>query len=135
MSYLLESYTQAVCDTEGTSMLVQLRPEHGINLRGAPYDLVAKYFVNSLLVLMTRLRRACAFASSGSRCSLICLKWMDSRPNKILDIYLRTCTLCFIYLNINLIRVRRFSELNNSINVVETSINLFKHQIPQNGTF
>ena len=33
-------------------MLVQLGPEHEINLRGAPYELVPGYFVN-LLVLMT----------------------------------------------------------------------------------
>ena len=36
-------------------MLVQL----GLNLRGAPYELVPEYFVNSLLVFMTRPRRAC----------------------------------------------------------------------------
>ena len=64
MSYLLELDTQAACDTEGTSMLVQLGPEHKINLRGAPYELVAEYFVNSQLVLTTRPRRACAFAQS-----------------------------------------------------------------------
>ena len=29
------------------------RTEHEINLRGAPYELVPGYFVNSLLVLMT----------------------------------------------------------------------------------
>ena len=34
-------------------MLVQLRPVHEINLRGALYELVPGYFVNSLLVLMT----------------------------------------------------------------------------------
>ena len=34
-------------------MLVQLGPVHEINLRGAPFDLVPGYFVNSLLVLMT----------------------------------------------------------------------------------
>ena len=33
-------------------MLVQLGPVHEINLRGAPYELVPEYFVNSLLVLM-----------------------------------------------------------------------------------
>ena len=53
-----------MCDTEGTSMLVQLGAEHEINLCGAPYELVPEYFVNSLLVLMTRPRRACAFAQS-----------------------------------------------------------------------
>ena len=47
-----------MCDMEGTSMLVQLGPEHEINMRGAPYELVPEYFVNSLLVLMTRHRRA-----------------------------------------------------------------------------
>ena len=34
-------------------MLVQLRPEHEINLRSAPYELVPGYFINRLLVLMT----------------------------------------------------------------------------------
>ena len=42
-----------MCDTEGTSMLVQLGPKHEFNLCGAPYELVPGYFVNSLLVLMT----------------------------------------------------------------------------------
>ena len=51
--YLLESDTQVACDTEGTSMLVQLGPDHEIYLGGAPYELVPGYFVNSLLVLMT----------------------------------------------------------------------------------
>ena len=46
-------HTQAACDTEGTSMLVQLGPVHEINLGGAPYELAPGYFVNSLLVLMT----------------------------------------------------------------------------------
>ena len=64
MSYLLESDTRAACDMKDTSMLVQIGPEHEINLRGAPYELVPEYFVNSLLVLMTRPRRACAFAQS-----------------------------------------------------------------------
>ena len=41
-------------------MLVQL----GLNLRGAPCELVPEYFVNSLLLFMTRPRRACAFAQS-----------------------------------------------------------------------
>ena len=54
MSYLLKSDTQAACDMEGTSMLVQLGPEHEINLRCAPYELVPEYFINSLLVLKTR---------------------------------------------------------------------------------
>ena len=62
--YLLELDTQAACDTKGTYVLVQLGPEHEINLRGAPYELVPGYFVNSLLVLdrcdQQRLRRACA---------------------------------------------------------------------------
>ena len=40
------------------------RTRHEINLRGASYKLVPEYFVNSLLVLMTRPRRACAFAQS-----------------------------------------------------------------------
>ena len=40
------------------------RTRHEINLRGASYKLVPEYFANSLLVLMTRLRRACAFAQS-----------------------------------------------------------------------
>ena len=44
--------TQAACDREGTSVLVQLGPEHEINLRGAPYELTPGYFVNSLLVHM-----------------------------------------------------------------------------------
>ena len=34
-------------------MLVQLGPEHEINLHGTPYELIPGYFVNSLLVLMT----------------------------------------------------------------------------------
>ena len=33
-------FTQAACDTEGTSMFVQLGPEHEINLPGGPYELV-----------------------------------------------------------------------------------------------
>ena len=86
-------HTQVACDTEGTSMLVQLRPVHEINLRGAPYELVPRYFVNSLLVLMTcdqrRLRRACsAFAQSRQGLTAHEHKvW--SGPNKILDIYVR----------------------------------------------
>ena len=40
------------------------RARHEINLRGASYKLVPECFVNSLLVLMTRPRRACAFAQS-----------------------------------------------------------------------
>ena len=56
--------TQAACQTEGTSMLVHLGPDHEINLRGAPYELVPVSFVNSLLVLQRRLRRACAFVQS-----------------------------------------------------------------------
>ena len=52
-------------------MLVQLGPEHEINLRGAPYELIPGYFVNSLLILdrcdQLRLRRACAFAQSHQR--------------------------------------------------------------------
>ena len=46
-------HAQTACNMEGTSMHVQLGPEHEINLRGAPYKLVPGYFVNSLLVLMT----------------------------------------------------------------------------------
>ena len=34
-------------------MLVQLGPEHEINLRSAPYELAPGHFVNRLLVLMT----------------------------------------------------------------------------------
>ena len=34
-------------------MLVQLGPEHEINLRSVPYELVPGYFIKSLLVLMT----------------------------------------------------------------------------------
>ena len=49
-----------MCDTESTYMFVQL----GLNLRGAPYELVPESFLNSLLVFMTRPRRACAFAQS-----------------------------------------------------------------------
>ena len=49
-------HVQAMCDTEGTSIILILcalflktaGPEHEINLRGAPYDLV-----KTLLVLMT----------------------------------------------------------------------------------
>ena len=37
--------THAMCYTEGTSMLVQLGPEHEINLRSAPYELVPGSFV------------------------------------------------------------------------------------------
>ena len=33
--------------------LFTIEPEHEINLRGAPYELVPGYFVNSLLVLTT----------------------------------------------------------------------------------
>ena len=67
--YLLELDTQAACDTEGTSVLVQLRPEHEINLRGAPYELVPGYFVNSLLVLAKVKESMCVCAISlASRC-------------------------------------------------------------------
>ena len=45
-------------------MLVQLGPEHEINLRGASYELVPDYFINSLLLLMTRPSRAYAFVQS-----------------------------------------------------------------------
>ena len=44
-------YAKAACDTEDTSIILretQLGPEHDINLRGAPYELV-----KTLLVLMT----------------------------------------------------------------------------------
>ena len=34
-------------------ILSPIEPEHEINLRGAPYELVPGYFVNSLLVLTT----------------------------------------------------------------------------------
>ena len=34
-------------------ILFPIEPEHEINLRGAPYELVPGYFVNSLLVLTT----------------------------------------------------------------------------------
>ena len=40
------------------------RIRHEINLRGALYKLAPEYFVNSLLVFMTRPRRAYAFAQS-----------------------------------------------------------------------
>ena len=40
------------------------RTRHEINLRDASHKLVPEYFVNSLLVLMTRPGRACAFAQS-----------------------------------------------------------------------
>ena len=51
-------------------ILFTIEPEHEINLRGAPYELVPGYFVNSLLVYtydicdQRRPRRACAFAQS-----------------------------------------------------------------------
>ena len=61
--YLLELDTQAACDTKGTSVLVQLVPEHEINLGGAPYELVPGYFVNSLLVL-AKAQESIAFAQS-----------------------------------------------------------------------
>ena len=34
-------------------ILFSIEPEHEINLRGAPYELVPGYFINSLLVLTT----------------------------------------------------------------------------------
>ena len=34
-------------------ILFPIEPEHEINLRGAPYELVPGYFINSLLVLTT----------------------------------------------------------------------------------
>ena len=34
-------------------ILFTIEPEHEINLRGAPYELIPGYFVNSLLVLTT----------------------------------------------------------------------------------
>ena len=36
---------------KGNFILFTIEPEHEINLRGAPYELVPGYFVNSLLVL------------------------------------------------------------------------------------
>ena len=45
--------TQADATRKGTPMLVQLTPEHEINLRCAPYELVPGFLVNSLPVLMT----------------------------------------------------------------------------------
>ena len=56
--------TQAACNTEGTSMLVQLEPGNEINLGAAPNELVPWYFVNSLLCDQLRSRRACSFAQS-----------------------------------------------------------------------
>ena len=45
-------------------MHAQLGSEYEINFRGAPYELVPEYLINSLLVLMTRPRKACAFEQS-----------------------------------------------------------------------
>ena len=45
---LQNSNTQIDC-----FILFIIEPEHEINLRGAPYELVSGYFVNSLLVLTT----------------------------------------------------------------------------------
>ena len=38
-------------------ILFPIEPEHEINLRGAPYELVPGYYVNSLLVLTTYVTR------------------------------------------------------------------------------
>ena len=62
----------------GKFILFTIEPEHEINLRGARYELVPGYFVNSLLVLTTYVIRegpgepmmcVCAI-SQGSRCLL-----------------------------------------------------------------
>ena len=69
-------------------MLVQLGPEHEINLHGAPYELVPGYYVNSLLVLMTDV----ISEGSGEHVrlrNLARVHKVKSGPNKILDIYLR----------------------------------------------
>ena len=70
------------------------RTRHEINLRGASYKLVPEYFVNSLLVLMTRPSRACAFAQSHQ--GPAALKWMKTQhaQTKSNSRYLRT--FCFI---------------------------------------
>ena len=59
-------------------MLVQHAPEHEINLRGAPYELVPEYLVNSLLVLMTRPRRALHLCNLFRVSLLTNMKFEDS---------------------------------------------------------
>ena len=58
-------------------MLVQLGPEHVINLCDAPYELVPEYFVNSLLVLMTDV----ISVGSGEHVRLRNLAWVSLLTN------------------------------------------------------
>ena len=78
-------------------ILFPIEPEHEINLRGAPYELVPGYFVKSLLVLTTYVIRE----GSGEHVRLrnLARVWLftiikfeldkDSDHNKILAIYVR----------------------------------------------
>ena len=60
----LQNSNTLPCKLKKLTVLFPIEPEHEINLRGAPYELVPGYFVNSLLVLTTYVMRACAFAQS-----------------------------------------------------------------------
>ena len=103
-------HTQTACDTEGTSMLVQLRPNMKSNLRGTPYELVPGYFVNSLLVLMTDV----ISKGSGEHVRLRNLARVSLLNNIKFEVdqikFLTSTYVRFKYLNINFIRVRRFSK-------------------------
>ena len=91
------------------------------NLRGAPYELLPEYFVNSLLVLMTRPRRACEFAQSQGLASHEHKVWSGwrLRTNKILDIYVVLYSWILISYEFD-----GFLSVNNSINVVITALPL-----------
>ena len=49
----LQNSNTLPCKSGTVFILFTIEPEHEINLRGAPYELVPGYFVNSLLVLTT----------------------------------------------------------------------------------
>ena len=101
-------------------MLVQL----GLNLRGAPYELVPVYFVNTLLVFMTSrvFTFACAFAQShqglAAHLHKVWSGWRLER-NKILNIYVRFVLYSWISISYKL---GGFLRVNNSIIVVITAI-------------
>ena len=94
---------------KGNFILFTIEPEHEINLRGAPYELVPGYFVNSLLVLTTYVIRE----GPGEHVRLRNLARVSLLTIIKFEVYKDSDqikrTLCFKYLNTNFIRVRWFS--------------------------
>ena len=96
-------------------------PNHEINFRGAPYELVPEYFVNSLLVLMTTSRPmqesmcVCAI-SSESRCSHNIKFEVDEDSDQI-----KFWTSTYIVLSIPY-KFGGFLSVNTTINVVKAAI-------------